>query len=111
MRVNRKDQSIHVYVNKHLPINMIDDFIKKHIIKQYRHLQKSTTNKRIDINHLYLLNEKYSLQIIPITTKRKYEIYQNKIYLQCKKTTDKIILVKQLLLDYCERFIRPLFLK
>jgi hypothetical protein len=92
---------------------VIDKFIKTYISKQHQHLQERKNNQKINskANYLYLLDEKYDLQIVPTNKKRKYEVFNKKIYLQCKKSSDQEFLIKQLLLDYSERFIRPLFQK
>lgn len=113
IRVNKKDHNIHVYVHHNISQKEIDVFIKNHITRYYHYLQKRKINQKIDtnLNYIYLLNEKYQLKIVPTNRKRKYEIFGKNIYLQCKKTTDKTFLIKQLLLNYSKQFVTPLFHK
>jgi hypothetical protein len=89
------------------------DLIKKYILSYWKFIQKHYSNHRVspDINYVYLLNEKYEINLVDTTSRRKYEVFNKKIYFHCKTPKDRIFLLKKLLLDYATTIITPLFKK
>jgi hypothetical protein len=89
------------------------DFIKKNILKMHTHIVNKQNKQLIDpnFNYIYLLNERYEISSLLTNYRRKYEIIGKKIYLHCNKTSDKLFLIKKILLQYCQNVIPNMFTK
>jgi hypothetical protein len=111
MSIDKNDNCINVYTHPNISQKILQEFIEKNILRFHKFIQSKKSNFELNskASYIYLLNEKYQVQVIQAKSHRKYEIYNKNIYLQCHKPSDKLFLIKKILSDYCNKFVVPLF--